>query len=451
MTATPDLTPATAPADRRSPLDRFFAISVRGSNLRTEVLAGLTTLLATAYAVVVVPRLLAPTGFPLVALTTAVILMFALATLFMALYANLPFAVGPGLGGAGLLGTTMVAQEHIPVGIALATVLFSGIAFLALTLAGLRELISRLVPLPVKQSIGCAVGLFIALLGFREGGLTVANPATNTLGLGHLFAPTALLTLLSFGIGAVLMARRMRGGLLIAIVVATLVGIPLGVTKVPHQLVALPASLTPVAFKVDVLGALRPEYFPYAFSFFTSEFFSTMGTLLAVAALAGLLDKHGDLPGINRPFVVDSSSVIGGSLLGVPSMTAYLESGAGVEAGGKTGLVALVVAAGYAVFLLLTPLAVLVPTAATAGVLIVIGLTMALSIRNADLSDFSSALPALLTVAGTVIANNFGVGISAGLLSYVVLMVLSGRVREVHWGLYVVSAFLVYFFWSLAR
>ncbi|MFJ6696869.1 NCS2 family permease [Streptomyces sp. NPDC091272] len=430
-------------------LERRFRIRERGSTPRTEAIAGLSMFVAAAYAVVVVPGQLAKAGVPHGPVTTAVIVAIVLATLAMGLFANLPFVLAPGLGGVALLAVTIVGQDGVPWDSALGMVFWSGIAFLVLTALGIRDLITRLMPLNLKYAISGGLGLFIALLGFRDSDLVVAKPTSNALGLGDLSQPTAYLALAGLVLLTALMARKVPGAFLITIAVVTLVGIPLGVTEVPDHLFGAPDSPAAVAFHIDVLGALRPEYFPYIFAFFVSEFFSMTGTLLAVAGRAGLTDEHGNMPGIRRPFYVDSVAVIGGAGLGAPSMTAYLESSAGADSGGRTGLSSVYAALGFAALLLVTPFATLIPQAATAPVLMYIGLSMLGALRNIDFKDPTDAIPAALVVATTVFFGNFGTGIAVGLVAHVLVKAVAGRFKEIPAGLWIVLIPLAYYFYTL--
>ncbi|MFD7920061.1 NCS2 family permease [Streptomyces sp. NPDC059740] len=430
-------------------MERLFQVRARGSSPRTEALAGLSMFVAAAYAAVVVPGQLAKAGLPLGAATTAVLIAVVLATAAMGLFANLPFVVAPGLGGVALLAVTIVGQDGVPWGAALGMVLLSGVVFLLLTVLGVRDLLTRLMPLNLKHAISGGLGLYIALIGFRDCGLVVARPDSAALSVGDLSKPAGLLALAGLVLLTALATRRVPGAFLITMAVVTVAGIPLGVTEVPDHLFGLPASPGPVAFHVDLLGALKPQYFPYVFAFFVSEFFSMTGTLLAVAGRAGLTDADGNLPGVRRPFYVDSVAVIGGAGLGAPSMTAYLESSAGADSGARTGLASVWAALGFAALLLVTPFATLVPSAATAPVLIYIGLTMLGSLRKVDFRDPTDAVPAALTVATTLFFGNFGTGIAVGLASHVLVKAAAGRFREVPWGLWVVMVPLGYYFFTL--
>ncbi|MEU5959371.1 NCS2 family permease [Streptomyces sp. NPDC047525] len=432
-----------------SPVERVFGVRDRGSSHRTELVAGASMFMAAAYAVVVVPGQLASAGVPHGAATTAVIIAIALATLAMGLIANLPFVVAPGLGGVALIAFTIVGQDHVPWDTALGMVFWSGVAFLLLTLFGIRDLVTRLMPMNLKYAISGGLGLYIALIGFRDADLVVGNADKAALAVGDLSEPTALLALAGLLLLTALAARKVPGAFLITIAAVTLVGVPLGVTDVPDSLFAAPDSPGPLLFNIDILGALKPEYFPYIFAFFVSEFFSMTGTLLAVSGRAGLLDKDGNIPGSRRPFLVDSVSVMGGSAVGAPSMTAYLESSAAADAGGKTGLASVWAACGFALLLLVTPFATLIPSAATAPVLMFIGLNMLGALKNVDFKDPTNAIPAALTVATTLFFGNFGTGIATGLAAHVLVKTVSGRIREVPWPLWIVMIPLGYYFYTL--
>ncbi len=442
--------PASATRAPARGIDAFFGITERRTTVATECIGGATTFVTAAYLTMVIPGILATAGIDRAAATTATIVMFVLGTLGMALYARLPLVVGPGIGGAAMVATTLALTEGVPWPIGLGIAFWAGVSFLLLTLLGLRAVVVRIVPVPVKMALSAAIGLFIAMLGFRNAGLVVANPTINALTLGNLGAPGALVALFGFALVVALHRRKVPGGILLAVLAATIAGIPLGVTKAPASLLGLPHSLSSVAFKLDLLGALRPAFFPYLFAFLASEFFSTMGTTLAVGAEAGWLDEHGNMPGINGPFVVDSCAATAGTLLGVPALTALIESAAGVEAGARTGLASLVTAAMFLLTLFFAPLLLMVPKEATAPALMLVGLSMFTNLRKIDLRDFAVGLPAVLTVLVTLMANNFGTGIAAGMVSYGFLQVIAGKARQVPLGLYLLTIPLIYFFWVVS-
>ncbi|MFL9870761.1 NCS2 family permease [Paraburkholderia megapolitana] len=432
-------------------LERRFALAARNTTARTEVLAGITSFLAAAYLLVVIPSLLATGGMERGATTTATIIVFVLGTVLMGLYTNLPFIVGPGIGGSVVLGVTLAATEHVAWQTGLGIAFISGVLFLVLTLAGARSLVVRLIPAQIKLGLGASIGLFIALLGFRNAGMVIANAKTNALALGDFTRPGTLVALVGLAAAVVLQGRRVPGAILWAILIAAAAGIPLGVTHLPASPMAWPHSIAPVAFKLDIASALTVSAIPYLFVFFASEFFSTLGTTLAVGAKAQLLDEHANLPNINRPFLVDSIAATLGPVLGIPALTALVESAAGVEAGGRSGLSSLAAAAMFALMLLFVPVALAIPKEATAPALILIGLSMFGTIRHTHFDDFTDALPVLSMVLLTLMSNSFGTGIAGGLLCYVLVKLLAGRFREVSWGLVVLAVPLGYYFWTVVK
>lgn len=430
--------------------ERFFKLSANNTDLRTETIAGLTTFMTMLYVLVVVPGILEEGGMPKGPITVAVILMTGLTTIAMGFFSNRPFALAPGLGSVAFLAVTLVSTEHIPWQTAMGMVFISGILFLLFTILGLRKLIVRLMPPAIKLSIGAGVGLFIALIGFRNAGLVVASESSNSLTLGDIGSANAILALLGFLIMSVLLARKTRGHLLIGIVVTTLIGIPMGITELPSSIFSLPESVAPVVMQLNISDAIQLAYFPFILAFFVPDFFSTLGTLLGVASKGGMLDKDGNLPQIDRPFLVDASGTTLGSLLSVPVITTYVESAAGVEAGGRTGLTAVTTGLLFLSTLFVTPLIMIIPKEATAPALILIGLMMLSSVQNVNFGDATESLPAFMTIVVTIFTFNFGNGIAAGIITFVLVKSLSGRHKEVHPGLYVLLIPLILYFVTLA-
>ena len=440
-----------APKTSSGWLDRRFALSARNTSVRIETLAGITSFLAAAYLLVVIPSLLATGGMDRGAATTSTIIVFVLSTIFMGLYTNLPFIVGPGIGGSVILGVTLAATEHVAWQTGLGIAFISGVLFLILTLVGARSLFVRLIPAQIKLGLGASIGLFIAVLGFRNAGMVIANAKTNALALGDFSRPGTIVALIGLAAAVVLQGRRIPGAILWSILIAAAAGIPLGVTHLPQSMISLPHDIMPVAFKLDIPSALTVTAIPYLFVFFAAEFFSTLGTTLAVGAKANLLDENANLPNINRPFLVDSIAATLGPVFGIPALTALVESAAGVEAGGRSGLSSLAAAGMFALMLLFVPVALAIPKEATAPALILIGLSMFSTIRHAHFDDFTDAFPVLSMVLLTLMSNSFGTGIAGGLLCFVIVKLLAGRFKEVPWGLVVLAIPLGYYFWTVVK
>ncbi len=432
-------------------LERTFKLSEYNTSVRTEVMAGLVTFMTMAYVIAVNPSILAASGMPREALMTVTILTTALSTLHMALYTNRPFALAPAMGSNAFFAYTLVAAGVCDWQTALGMVLVSGTIFVLLTLVGLREMIVKAVPTCIKFAIGSGVGMFIALLGFKNAGLVVVNPATGLLALGKFWEPNAALAVIGFFVIALLMARKVNGALLIGILVTTVIGIPMGITKAPAALFSLPPSIMPIAFKANWMGALSLSFIPAIFTFFMGDFFSTLGTVLGVGAKAGLLDKDGNLPGIQKPFLVDAIHTCVGAVLGTSTVTTYVESASGVEAGGRTGLTALTTAIAFFATLLITPVALAIPGAATAPVLILIGLLMMSTVKNINFDDFTEALPAFITIIVSVFTFSLSNGMSLGIITYVLIKLTAGKTKEIPASLYALCIPLLYYFFLLIK
>lgn len=428
-------------------IERFFKLRQYQTNIRTELLAGFTTFITMAYIVVVQPTLMKSAGMPAGAVTVSTILVAGVFSIIMGLYANRPFAVAPGMGGNAFFAFSIVASGLATWQTALGMVFITGVLFLLLTFLGVREMITRMIPASLKYSVAGAVGIFIAALGLSDAGLIVPNKDTGLLQIGNLHDPKVILALVGLLFILGLMAREVNGAVLYGILLVTIIGIPLGITKLPDTWIAMPPSPGPIVLQIDWLGALKWSYIPLIFTFFMGEFFSTMGTVLGVGGKAGLLDEKGDLPEIKKPFVVDGAATVGGSLMGITPVTTYVESASGVAAGGRTGLTAVFTGIIFFITLLLTPLITMIPSVATAPALIAIGLSMLTALQNLDYRKIGESLPALLMILITAFTANLANGIVFGILAYVVIHLLMGKGKEVPVGLYILCVPLLYFLW----
>lgn len=430
-------------------LEKQFKLKENGTNFKTEMIAGITTFATMAYVLATIPSMMSNAGFEKGATLTVMIMLIVLTSVGMALYTNRPFVLAPGLGSVGVFAATMVAGDEIPVEIAAGVIFWSGVLFLVISFVGLRESIVKVIPASIKISIGAGIGLFIALLGAKSAGLIVANAKKNVLGFGDLTEPTVILAVLGFVLLLIFEARKVKGGMIIAIILTTLIGIPMGITTIPESFFMMPSSMSELAFNIDIFGALNVAYLPFLFAFFVPDFFSTFGTVIGVGDKAGYLDKDGNMPGIDKCFHVDAVATTAGSLFCMPCMTTYLESAAGVEAGGRTGLTAISTSMMFALMLLVTPLALMIPAAATAPALMLIGVKMLGSMRNINYDDITECLPAFISVTLTIFSNNAANGISAAVISYVILKVASGKHREIPKLMYILSVVLCYYFYTL--
>lgn len=459
---------------------QFFQLSEKGTTVRTELIAGLTTFLTMSYIIFVNPAILAKAGMDTEAVLVATCISAAIGTLLIGLLANFPFAQAPGMGLNAFFVFTVVLTLGYTWQQALAIVFLSGILFLLLTITGMRKAIIDAIPLNLKLAIAPGIGLFIALIGLNNAGLidmnqgpiidiilgsetleagplidqVVAAPP-QIIELGKVSSPPVLLAIIGFTLLAILMVRKVSGAMLWAIIGTTLIGIPMGVTLIPETYSIDKISLSPTAFQLDLAGLFAvPEgsspiesiltILLVILSFTLVDLFDTLGTLLGTAAKGDMLDSEGNLPGMNRALFSDATATLIGSLLGTSSVTTYIESGSGIVAGGRTGLTAVVVAVLFLFSILLAPIAGMIPAAATSPLLIMVGLLMLDGIRKLDLDELSSSIPAFLLIILMPFTYSIANGIAIGMMFYVLIQVFIGKAKAVHPILYIlVGLFLL--------
>ncbi|MBS6500809.1 MAG: NCS2 family permease [Clostridium sp.] len=425
-------------------LEKIFKFQERNTNARIEITAGITTFMTMAYILVLQPMFMGAAGMDVGAVTVVTAILSAIFSIFMGIYTNLPFALAPAMGSNAFFAYTLVAGGIVNWETGLGMVFISGVVFILLTVLGLREVIVNLIPKNIKYAIGVAVGFYIVLLGFKNGGLMSLEG--GSIAMGDVKSPGVLLTIIGLVIVVFLQARKVKGGVLVAIILTTIIGIPMGITNVPESLVTMPPSIEPIAFKLDIMAALKWSFFPLMFTFFVGDFFSTLGTLLGVSAKANLLDEEGNLPNINKPFLVDAIATVVGALFGSTVVTTYIESAAGVEEGGRTGFTAVVAGICFALTMFITPIAGMIPSEATAPALILIGLLMITGVKDIEFNDFTEAFPAFTTIVFTAFTSSISNGISIGIISYMVTKVMAGRFKDLNWGIYILSIPLIAYF-----
>ena len=396
-----------------------------------------------AYILVVQPSFMGAAGMDVGAVTVVTAILSAIFSLFMGLYTNLPFALAPAMGSNAFFAFTLVAGGVVSWQTGLGMVFISGVIFLLLSVLGLREVIVKLIPKNVKLAIGAAVGFYIVSLGFKNGGIMQID---GSISMGDIKTPAVLLTIIGLCLLVFLMARNVKGAVFIGIIATTIIGIPMGITQVPETLISMPPSIEPIFMKLDIMGALKWSFFPLIFTFFVGDFFSTLGTLIGVSAKADLLDEEGNLPNIEKPFLVDSIATIVGALFGSTVVTTYIESASGVEEGGRTGLTAVSTAVCFALAIFITPIVGMIPNQATAPALIIIGLMMLSGLKDIDFSDFTESFPAFATIAFTIFTNSISNGISMGIIAYMFTKVMAGKYKELNWGIYILSIPLILYF-----
>jgi AGZA family xanthine/uracil permease-like MFS transporter len=416
-------------------LERLFKLRQRGTNPRTEAIAGLTTFLTAGYIIFINPAILADAGMDKGALITVTCLVAFLATMLMALWANAPLMMAPGMGLNAFFAYTLVLGHGLTWQTALGVVFLSGVFFLILTILGLRERIVRAIPIPLRLAASVGIGLFIAFIGLKNLGLIAKNPAT-LVQLGEM-SGAVIVGLCGLLFIAVLESFKIRGSILIGVVVTTVAGMLLdavgifpGLAPLPSEIVSLPPSIAPIAFQLDIMGALKFSLWASIFSFMFVDLFDSLGTLLAVCREAKMEDKNGHIPALPRMLTADAVATVGGALLGTSTTTTYIESAAGVADGGRTGLTSVVTACLFLAAAFFTPLIGAVPTFATAPALIIVGIFMLRGVSQIDFHDFEIALPSFLTLILMPLTFSIANGLAFGFSSYVLLKILRGRIKE---------------------
>ena len=425
-------------------LERYFQLRAHGTTVRIEVLAGCTTFLTMAYIMFVNPLILSDAGMDRGAVFVATCIGTAIGTLIMGLYANYPLALAPGMGLNAYFTYGVVKGMHYSWEVALGAVLISGILFLILSLLKLREWIVDSIPQSLKMAISAGIGLFLGIIALHNAGIITGDPDTLVT-MGNMKAPGTILAVCGFlGIVA-LDARRVPGAIIISVLAVTAIGVALGLSPF-EGIAAPPPSLAPTFLKLDLKGALDAGLIVIVFAFFFVDLFDNTGTLVGVAHRAGLIGKDGKIPRLNRVFIADSTATICGSLLGTTTVTSYIESAAGVRAGGRTGLVGVVVAILFLLSLFLSPLASTVAAYATAPALLYVACLMTRGLAEIDWEDATEYAPAVITAIAMPLTYSIATGIAFGFIAYAIAKLLAGRPRQVSPALAILAAlFLVRF------
>jgi adenine/guanine/hypoxanthine permease len=424
-------------------MEKLFKLKEHGTSVKVEVLAGLTTFMTMAYILIVNPLILADAGMDFGAVFTATAISAAVATLVMALVANLPFALAPGMGLNAFFAYAVVLGMGYTWQFALTAVFLEGIIFLILTAFNVREAIVNSIPSNIKKAISVGIGLFIAFIGLVNAGIVVGGGGT-VLSLGEVTSGPGLLAIIGILITGILLVFKVRGALLLGIVATTLIGFPMGITHMPAAGSSwAPPSLAPIFFKFDFSNILSMDMLIVLFTFLFVDMFDTVGTLIGVSTKAGLIDKDGNIPKVKAALFADAVGTTVGAILGTSTVTTYVESAAGVAEGGKTGLTALTAAILFIVALFLSPLFLMIPGAATAPVLVLVGLFMMSPIKEIDLDNYTESIPAFLTIIMMPLTYSISEGIMFGMLSYIVLKAVTGKAKDVHPVTYIVGILFI--------
>ena len=422
---------------------RFFEFDRYGTNYRREILAGFTTFITMAYIIVLNPAILSAAGIPKGPSMVATILSAIFGTFIMGVYAKRPFAIAPYMGENAFIAYTVVKQLGYSWQTALGAIFISGVLFVLLTLSRIRAWLVEAIPSGLKYSFSAGIGLFLVFIGLNESGIVVAGAPVKMAPLHQL---PVLMAIIGFLLIAVLMTLRVPGALLVGILGTAILCFLTGVAAPPKEILSLPPSLSPVFLKLDIAGALKWGFFSVILTVFVMDFLDTMGTLIGVSARAGLLDENGNLPEIEKPMLADALATVFGALVGTTTTGTYIESAAGVEAGGRTGFTSVVVTMLFAVSLFFAPLFTSIPPQAYGPALVLVGFMMMEPVRRLDYQDYAELIPAFAVVVLMSFTYNIGIGMTAGFVLYPIFQVVRGRWQKVRAGLWVLFALSLLFY-----
>ncbi len=423
-------------------LNKLFGFDSKKHNIRTEIVAGITTFLTMSYILAVNPSMFGLLeGMPAGAVFTTTALAAIIGTLAMAFLAKLPFGLAPGMGLNAFFVFTVCMGMGYSWQFALTAVFIEGILFIIMTITNIREAIVNAIPKNLRYAIGGGIGLFIAFIGMQNAGIIVNDDAT-LIALGDITSGTALLALIGLVITGVLYALNVKGAMLIGILVTTVVGIPMGITEF-KGVVSAPDSIAPIFCKFEWHNIFTLDMLVVVFTFLFIDLFDTVGTLIGVSTKAKMVDDKGNIPGLKKAFMADAIATTAGAMLGTSTTTTYVESAAGVAQGGRTGLTAFSIACCFAIALFFSPLFLSVPGAATAPVLILVGMLMMEPVRNIDFDDATEAIPAFITLAMMPLAYSISAGIMLGMISYVIINICCGKFKKLTPAMYILAVLFI--------
>jgi len=405
-------------------------------------MAGITTFMTMAYILAVNPGILSATGMPAGGVFTATALASMIATLLMAFMANLPIALAPGMGLNAFFAFTVVLTMGYSWQLALTAVFVEGIIFILMSFFNIREAIVKSIPQNIKNAVSVGIGLFIAFIGLQNAGIIANNDAT-LVSLGDVTKGAPLVAIIGLVVSGVLLAFKVKGALLIGIVATTIIGIPFGVTSIPKGWSPVSAPAAPLFMQFEFSQIFTLDFVVVMFTFLFVDIFDTIGTLVGVTTQAGIISKNGEIPKVKQALLADAIGTVAGAALGTSTVTSYVESASGVAEGGRTGLTSLTTGILFGLALFLSPLFLLVPSAATAPALILVGLFMLSPVKDIDLSDFTEAIPAFLTIIMMPLAYSIAEGLVFGILSYIFLKAITGKAKDISIVTWIVGAFFI--------
>lgn len=430
-------------------LENYFKLKEHGTDVKTEVIAGFATFMTMAYIIVVNPAILEAAGIPFGPSMVATIISAVFGTLVMGIYAKRPFAIAPYMGENAFVAYTVVGVLGYSWQTALGAVFISGVLFTILTITGARGLMIKAIPLNLKYSFAVGIGLFITFIGLVNAGIVTLGVEGAPVHVGALNTPGVMLAVFGFILMSALLIRRIKGAILIGIIVTAIASFATGLSDTPAKLVSMPPSIAPIFLQLDIMGALSWGFFAVILTMFTMDLLDTMGTLVGASARAGFLDEDGNLPEIEKPMLADSLATMVGAMVGTTTTGTFIESATGIEEGGRTGLTAVVVAFLFAVGLFLSPLLSAIPMAATAPALIIVGLMMISPIKNIDFGDYTESIPAFAVIILMSFTYNIGVGLCGGFVLFPLVKVIGGKYKEVQpeaWVLFVLCLLFFIFY-----
>jgi len=427
-------------------IDAYFGITAAGSDIKKEAIAGATTFITMAYIIIVHPKIMEAAGIPFGASMVATILSAFFGTLSMGLYAKRPFAIAPYMGENAFIAFTVVKVLGFSWQQALAAIFISGVLFTLITLFKVRGWLAKAIPESLKIAFTVGIGFFLTFIGLNETGMVTIGVPGAPVHVGKLLDPHVLLAVAGFILIGVLMIRRIKAAILIGILIITFLSIVFGFSPLPKSIVSMPPSLAPVFMQMDFRGVFSWGFFPIILTVLVMDFVDTMGTLIGVSYKAGLLDKNGDLPEIEKPMLCDAVSTMLAAVLGTTTAGAFIESATGVEAGGRTGLTAVFTAFFFLMALFLAPLFSIIPSIAYGPALIIVGMLMFSPVVNLKFNDLTEVIPVFTTIILMSFTYNMGVGMTSGFVIYPLLKVLSGKYKQVSGGMWILFAASVLFF-----
>ena len=427
-------------------LKKFFQIDELGSSIKQEIIAGATTFVTMAYIIIVNPKILEAAGMPFGASMVATILSAFFGTLLMGVYAKRPFAIAPYMGENAFVAYTVVNVLHYSWQTALGAIFIGGVLFTLITLLNIRSWLANAIPQSLKIAFASGIGLFLTFIGLNETGIVKIGVPGAPVHVGNFHDPSVLLGIFAFLLIGILMIKKVNGAILIGIFVTSFLGFIFKITSFPAQLVSLPPDISPVFLQVDIFGALSWGFFAVILVVFVMDFVDTMGTLLGLGYKAKMLDENGNLPEIEKPMLCDALATVVGAVFGTTTSGAYIESAAGIEAGGKTGLTAVVTAILFLFALFFAPLFSAIPAYAYGAALIIVGLLMISPVSHLKFDDLAETIPVFITMTLMSFTYNLGIGMTAGFIIYPLTLFVAGRIKEVKAGMWILCALSILFY-----